>query len=267
MKYREAAVAGQFYPSTVSDLKHMMDEYFSEEPCCSVIPKALIVPHAGYFYSGEVAATAYRLLSNAKPPFSKVVLLGPSHYVALDGCAVPSCDVFVTPMGEVTIDKQLAESLINQGLAVESTRAHHWEHSLEVQLPFLQYCLDDFTLLPIVVGHSQSDLVRRLLASAAQQPDTLIVVSSDLSHYHPYLEANDIDANTIEHVLALNTDIHPEQACGFYGINGLMQYAEQQHWQIKCVSHTNSGDIIARHEQRSPQHINKVVGYASFVLY
>lgn len=267
MKYREAAVAGQFYPSDTSDLRHTLDGYFADKSCCSVVPEALIVPHAGYFYSGEVAAMAYRLLGNAKQHFSRVVLLGPSHYVALEGCAVPSCDVFVTPMGEVTVDRQLADSLINQGLAVESTRAHHWEHSLEVQLPFLQYCLNDFTLLPLVVGHTQPNHISQILASVAEQPDTLIVVSSDLSHYHPYREANDIDTNTIERVLALNTDIHPEQACGCYSINGLMHYANLQQWQIKCIGHTNSGDIIAHHEKRSAENIQKVVGYASFVLY
>lgn len=267
MRYREAAVAGQFYPSASADLRHLMAEYFAAEPSDSIIPKALIVPHAGYFYSGLVAAAAYRLINNAERPFSRVILFGPSHYVALEGCAVPSSDIFVTPMGEVTVDRQLAQSLTREKLAVESAKAHHWEHSLEVQLPFLQYCLDDFTLLPIVVGRSDAENVRQILAIAAQQPDTLIVVSSDLSHYHPYVEANTIDSITIDHILALNTDIHPDQACGCYSINGLLKYAKQLHWQIQCVTHNNSGDIIAHHEQRSPKLIKKVVGYASFVLY
>lgn len=136
MRYREAAVAGQFYPSASADLRHLMAEYFAAEPSDSTIPKALIVPHAGYFYSGLVAAAAYRLINNAKRPFSRVILFGPSHYVALEGCAVPSSDIFVTPMGEVTVDRQLAQSLTREKLAVESAKAHHWEHSLEVQLPF-----------------------------------------------------------------------------------------------------------------------------------
>lgn len=267
MKYREAAVAGRFYPATAKELRNQLAGYFSEQAILPEIPKALIVPHAGYFYSGAVAAKAYRLLGNGKQHFSRVILFGPSHHVALEGCAVPGSDVFLTPAGEVTIDRESVELLLSQGLAVESDQAHHWEHSLEVQLPFLQYCLEDFTLLPVVVGRDLQGYVKRILAAVAQLPETLIVVSSDLSHYHPYSEANEIDADTIQRVLSFGSNVHPERACGCNAINGLLEYAKEQHWEIKCVNYTNSGDVMADHENRAPEPSEGVVGYASFVLF
>ncbi len=267
MKYREAAVAGRFYPAAENELKNQLANYLSEQAILREAPKALIVPHAGYFYSGEVAAKAYRLLSNSKHHFSRVVLFGPSHHVALEGCAVPSSDVFLTPSGEVTVDREGIDSLLAQGLVDESDQAHHWEHSLEVQLPFLQYCLDDFTLLPIVVGRDMQQYVKRILESIALTSNTLVVVSSDLSHYHPYSEANEIDADTIQKVLSFGSSIHPERACGCNAINGLLDYAKEQRWEIKCVNYTNSGDVMANHEHRTPEPSEEVVGYASFVLF
>ncbi len=267
MKYRESAVAGRFYPASAVELRHQLAMFFTPQPALSMAPKALIVPHAGYVYSGAVAGEAYSLIRNAPRLFNRVVLLGPSHYVGLEGCAVPDSDVFITPLGEIPIDRAGVEALVGHELAVESESAHHWEHSLEVQLPFLQYCLDEFTLLPIVVGQCRPERVSRVLALAAEAPDTLIVVSSDLSHYHPYLEANEIDANTVAHIQALATDLQPQQACGCYAINGLLDHARDLQWQIRCVSHTNSGDVMARHEHRHPGDNEEVVGYASFVLY
>ncbi|MCA0934121.1 AmmeMemoRadiSam system protein B [Vibrio alginolyticus] len=267
MKYREAAVAGRFYPAAENELNDQLASFLSEQAILPEAPKALIVPHAGYFYSGAVAAKAYRLLGNSKHRFSRVVLFGPSHHVALEGCAVPSSDAFLTPSGEVAIDRDSVDLLVTEGLAAESDQAHHWEHSLEVQLPFLQYCLDDFTLLPVVVGRDMHGYVKRILASFAQSPETLIVVSSDLSHYHPYSEANEIDADTIQRVLSFGSNINPERACGCNAINGLLDYAREQHWEIKCVNYTNSGDVMAHHEHRAPEPSEGVVGYASFILF
>ncbi|WP_243977917.1 AmmeMemoRadiSam system protein B [Vibrio natriegens] len=267
MKYREAAVAGRFYPATANELITQLDGYFAEQALLTEAPKALIVPHAGYFYSGEVAAKAFRLLSNSNNTFSRVVLFGPSHHVALDGCAVPDSDVFLTPTGEVMIDREGVEDLLSQDLVATSDQAHHWEHSLEVQLPFLQYCLNDFTLLPIVVGRDLHGYVKRILEAVTQTPNTLIVVSSDLSHYHPYSEANEIDADTIQRVLSFGSNIHPERACGCNAINGLLDFAKEQHWEIKCINYTNSGDVMAHHENRAPEPSEGVVGYASFILF
>ncbi len=267
MKFREAAVAGRFYPAKTTELTCQLDKFFETQSASTLIPKALIVPHAGYFYSGETAAMAYKILRECAHKFSRVALLGPNHHVALEGCAIPDSDWFVTPMGDVELDKTGMEHLLDAKLAVVSEKVHHWEHSLEVQLPFLQYCLNDFTLLPIVVGRTMPETVKHILEYVEQQPNTLIVVSSDLSHYHPYNEANDIDFNTIENILSLHTDVHPQQACGCHSINGLLEYAKSQMWNIKCIRYTNSGDVLARYERRNPSLQDEVVGYASFILY
>ncbi len=267
MKYREAAVAGRFYPAKTTELTCQLDSLFEKESLSDLIPKALIVPHAGYFYSGEVAATAYKILQNSAHMFTRVVLLGPNHHVALEGCATPDADWFVTPMGEVELDVKGMQELVDAKLAIKSERVHHWEHSLEVQLPFLQYCLHDFSLLPVVVGQSSPQTVRRIIESAEKQPNTLIVVSSDLSHYHHYQEANDIDFKTIDSILSLHSDVHPQQACGCHSINGLLEHAKRQAWNIKCIRYTNSGDVLARYERRNPIASEEVVGYASFILY
>lgn len=267
MKYREPAVAGRFYPAKTTELTCQLDKFFENDSLSALVPKALIVPHAGYFYSGEVAAAAYRILRESAHQFSRVVLLGPNHHVALEGCAVPDADMFVTPMGEVELDTQSLESLIEMNLVVKSERVHHWEHSLEVQLPFLQYCLHDFTLLPIVVGHTRPDTVKRILECVEQQSGTLLVVSSDLSHYHRYNEAKNLDFSTIDNILTFHSDMDSQQACGCHAINGLIEYAKDKAWEIKCVRYANSGDVLARYERRAPLASEEVVGYASFILY
>lgn len=271
MKYREAAVAGKFYPGTPNELKRQMTLYLGHEPACVQReynqPKALIVPHAGYFYSGEVAAHAYRFLAPFRSVITHVVLLGPSHHVALQGTAVPDSDVFITPLGEVKIDKAGVEMLRQRQLVIQSERAHHWEHALEVQLPFLQHCLANFTVLPLVVGPSEPSKLKQILTLSSSGDQTLIVVSSDLSHYHPYQEAQRIDADTVARVSALSTDIHSHQACGCYAINGLMELARDQAWHIECLAQTNSGEVMAKRKHRSVKADEEVVGYASFVLY
>lgn len=266
MKYRPAAVAGRFYPADPPLLMQQINGYFSEPPCCDIIPKALILPHAGYLYSGVVAAKALTLLRNRQQPYTRILLLGPSHYVGLNGCALPRSDAFITPLGEIPIDKAGVTQLLAQRLAIESDTAHQKEHALEVQLPLLQSCLEEFTLLPVVVGATSPEAVHRLINEVADQ-DTLIIVSSDLSHYHPYGEANRIDADTRSNILSLDAHLSPEQACGCHPLNGLLAFAKKVNWQIKCVTHTNSGDVIARSESRQPRDNEEVVGYASFVLY
>ncbi|CAM4146012.1 AmmeMemoRadiSam system protein B [Shewanella aquimarina] len=271
MRYREPAVAGRFYPDNPGDLIQQIANYFDQPNHSTIVPKAIIAPHAGYFYSGAIAAAAYRLLANKKPAYNKVLLLGPSHYVGLSGAALPRSDRFITPMGEVAIDRELVEALLYQRLAIESDTAHQQEHALEVQLPLLQYCLSDFSLVPVVVGDSGSEAISKLikatLSYAPDRPAPLVVVSSDLSHYHPYPLANRLDQETRSTILALDTHLTSQQACGCHAINGLLDYGKQQGWQIQCVSHANSGDIMAHNEHRAPRDNEEVVGYASFVLY
>ncbi len=267
MKYRKAAVAGRFYSADSEEIRQQMAAYFSEPDTMVKAPKALIVPHAGYFYSGEVAAHAYALIRSMAHQYSRVILLGPSHHVALEGCAVPDSDYFLTPLGKIAIDREGKESLLSLEWVIESELVHREEHALEVQLPFLQYCLDDFLLLPVVVGRTSAGKVSELLSLVAGEPDTLIVVSSDLSHYHPYDEANFIDSATVDQILALSSSIHPEQACGCYSVNGLLDYAKKQGWKISCLDTTNSGDVMGRYHNRAPDRTEGVVGYASFALY
>ncbi|MCG9737817.1 AmmeMemoRadiSam system protein B [Shewanella insulae] len=266
MKYRQAAVAGQFYPAEPTLLMQQLTHYFDETPNFQIVPKALILPHAGYLFSGEVAAKAVSLLRNRPSGYRRVLLLGPSHYVGLNGCALPRSDRFITPLGEIPIDRIGIEQLLNRRLAIASDMAHQREHALEVELPLLQFCLDDFLLLPVVVGAASPEAVCHLIQAIADN-DTLIVVSSDLSHYHPYVDANRIDTDTRSHILALDPHLAPEQACGCDALNGLLAYAKLMQWQIKCVTHTNSGDVMARVQARGPRDDEEVVGYASFALY
>lgn len=262
MKSREPAVAGSFYPNNPAQLQMDITALLDGIPEFKNKPKALIVPHAGYCYSGAVAAKAYRYLNKIKH-IKKVILLGPSHRVALQGCAVPSHQYFTTPLGQVKVDATACQHLVDKGLASCSDQAHQWEHSLEVQLPFLQQCLDDFELIPVVVGESNPEQVSRLLTELARIPATLIVVSTDLSHFHQYENAQRLDDATIDRILALDSSIQGHNACGCNALNGLLDFCKQQQWQIKLINKANSADI----SDQTLINKERVVGYASFILY
>ncbi len=267
MKYRQPAVAGKFYPISAVELRHQLAEFFAEHTPVSYTPKAFIVPHAGYFYSGAIAASAYQLLANHEQDYRRIVVLGPSHHLALHSCALPEYDVFITPLGEITIDKTAVKQLVEMGLAISSDSAHHWEHSLEVQLPFLQYCLDEFSLVPVVVGQTSPQQVMQLIAWLMRDSNTLVVVSSDLSHYHAYLLAKSMDQQSCQLITQCQPMLISEQACGCHAINGLLAYAVREKWQIKPIAYANSGDVLAAHLGTEPQAEQEVVGYASFALY
>lgn len=265
MNVRIPAVAGSFYPDNAEQLKRQLASFLIDEPADDIVPKALIVPHAGYCYSGAIAGHAFSYLQKSRNKFKRVILLGPSHQVPLLGCAVPSSAVFATPLGEISIDQLACRQLQMLGLANYSEQAHQWEHALEVQLPFLQTCLKHFDLIPIVVGACQPKDVAALLKTllSEQAPNTLIIVSTDLSHYHAYDEAQALDNNTIKRILALSPDITPDNACGCYALNGLLNFSMQQSWQIKLISQANSGDS----KDVASANKTQVVGYASFILY
>jgi len=259
MKDRNPVVAGSFYPESPQELKQDLSHMLS--PCSSseVFPKGLIVPHAGYCYSGNIAATGYATLKQFKDTIKRVILLGPSHRVYLHGCAVPHYDYFCTPLGKVPVDEQACRQLVDAGLLGQGDQPHALEHSLEVQLPFLQTCLDDFQLVPIVVGEASPQEVSKILNFFSDDPENLVVVSSDMSHYHSDQEARILDKKTIEAILAFNLNIQPYDACGCHAVNGLLDYAHQHKWHIKLLDHGNSGDTSGDK--------SKVVGYASFILY
>lgn len=259
-KLRPPAVAGLFYPGDPPALRDMISAYLAQAPTVAgPLPKALIVPHAGYIYSGVIAAAAYSQMAHQRRQIRRVVLIGPSHRVYLHGMAVPTAEVFQTPLGMVPIDRELKERVLDYEQVVESDTPHASEHSLEVQLPFLQMLFDQFTLLPIALGSASPPEVAAVLAEVWGQEETLVLVSSDLSHYLSYEEARAVDAETIDAIVRNDSTLTGEQACGCIGINGLSFLARQRHAQITEIARCNSGDTAGER--------NRVVGYGAFALH
>ena len=258
MKTRPAAVAGMFYPADTAALERAVARLLASAPPGNEVPKAIIAPHAGYQYSGPTAAYAYRLLEGRRDVIRRVVLLGPAHRVYLQGMAVPSVDAFATPLGDVLIDTDGVRQALELPGVQASDEAHAHEHSLEVHLPFLQSVLDDFALVPIVVGVCPAQQVEAVLEALWGGDETLIVVSSDLSHFHEYAEAREIDEHTTARIEACESTLHGEDACGAYAINGLMLAAKVHGLQVRTLDVRNSGDTAGdRH---------RVVGYGAYAL-
>jgi AmmeMemoRadiSam system protein B/AmmeMemoRadiSam system protein A len=259
---RPAAVAGTFYPgeqtTLARELLGMLDET-RDAPLVPGFPKALVVPHAGYIYSGQVAAHAYALLRPAMGIVKRVVLLGPCHRVAVRGLALPEATAFETPLGRVEVDEAAVAAL--KGLPQVSVNAatHAHEHSLEVQLPFLQQVLKGFKVVPLVVGEATREQVAEVLDRLWGGPETLIVISSDLSHYHPYDAARAIDRKTVQAIAAFRTDIDHMQACGATPLTGFLHTAKRRGMQPELLDARNSGDTAGGRD--------RVVGYASFAFW
>jgi hypothetical protein len=222
-------------------------------------PKALIVPHAGYIYSGPIAARAFDELIPARGIVRRVVLLGPTHRVAVNGLAVPSAAAFDTPLGTVRIDAEALHAVRDLPQVVTSDAAHALEHSLEVQLPFLQKVLGEFALAPFAVGQASVQEVAEVIERLWGGPETLIVVSTDMSHYRSYEQARAIDGATIARIAAFATDIDHEEACGATPLNGLLFTSRKKSLALKLLSACNSGDTAGGK--------GRVVGYSSFGLY
>lgn len=260
-KVRQPAVAGMFYPATEKQLKDDVLSYLAQaDDLHEPQAKALVVPHAGYVYSGPIAASAYKQLIPFKDIINRVVLLGPSHRVAFSGLAVPEADYFHTPLGNIAIDKKGIEALSHLSQVVTSDRVHSEEHSLEVQLPFLQVVLGDFSLIPIVVGDAERHDVAETINTVWGDEHTLIVISSDLSHYHEYYAAKKIDLATSEAVLHLKPDlISYEDACGRNGLKGMMTVAQEKGLRAELLDLRNSGDTAGDK--------NRVVGYGAYVFH
>jgi len=257
---RPAAVAGMFYPGNADMLAQDLDAMLvdAESRAPGLVPKALIVPHAGYIYSGPIAATAYALLKPMAHTIRRVILLGPTHRVAVRGLALPGTDAFATPLGTVNIDQDAVRRIAQLPQVTVSPQAHALEHSLEVHLPFLQTLLPDFTLLPLAVGMASAEEVAEVLEAVWGGPETLIVVSSDLSHYLPYDAAMTTDSNTAKAILCLEQTVTHQQACGGTPINGLVAAARHHGMTPHLIDLRNSGDTAG---DRS-----RVVGYGAFVF-
>ena len=257
---RPAAVAGMFYPDDPAELRHTVSALLAHAGVPAPLPglKALIVPHAGYIYSGAVAASAYARLAGLRGRIRRVVLLGPTHRVYVRGLALPEAERFATPLGEVPLDLEGMQQVGSLPQVVQSAAAHQMEHSLEVQLPFLQQVLGDFQLLPLAVGEATADEVAEVLEKAWGGDETLIVISSDLSHFLPDALARQVDGGTVDAILALNSHLNHEQACGATPINGLMRAAKRHGLHPVALDVRNSSDTAGDPE--------RVVGYAAFAL-
>jgi AmmeMemoRadiSam system protein B len=258
-RIRPPAVAGLFYPDEPAELRDAVSDYLAQAPAVADgPPKALIVPHAGYIYSGGIAAAAYSQLAHRRSEIRRVVLIGPSHRVYLQGMAVPTADAFQTPLGVVPIDGELKARVLAHSQVVEAGEPHANEHCLEVQLPFLQMLLEEFTLLPVALGSASPAAVASMLAEVWGGDETLVLVSSDLSHYLPYDAARQLDSTTIDAILRYDTHLTGEQACGCIGINGLSHLARQRDLSIAEIARCNSGDTAGDRI--------RVVGYGAFRL-
>lgn len=258
-KVRPAAVAGMFYPDDAATLKHMVRQFLDQATSSGAAPKAIIAPHAGYIYSGCVAASAYHLLEGQRDTIKRVVLLGPSHRVPLLGLAASSAESFATPLGNVPLDRTMIARLSQLPQVNILDEAHIMEHSLEVQLPFLQSILADFKLVPLVVGDASADEVCEVLEQAGLDRATLIVISSDLSHYHDYATAQQMDQHTSDAIKHLAPDtLGYEDACGRIPVSGMLTLARKLGLKAEIVDLRNSGDTAGPRDQ--------VVGYGAYVF-
>lgn len=265
MLTRPPAVAGSFYPADPATLSRDVRALLDAAHCgChggehAASPKALICPHAGYVYSGPTAARAYALLVPGAAAIRRVILFGPTHRVPVHGMAVPTSDRFATPLGEVPIDRAARDAALAVPGVVADDASHAYEHSLEVQLPFLQAVLKDFAVLPVAVGNASPEAVGRLIDDLYAGPETLIVVSSDLSHFHTYPRAQAIDRESVEAILDLDPCLDHDEACGATPVNGLLLAARRHGLSPRLIDLCNSGDT-AGDKQR-------VVGYAAIAFF
>lgn len=261
MTVRQPAVAGLFYPDDPVELKRRVVELLDhcDPPRLAGRPlRALIAPHAGFVYSGAIAANAYRELEGNDPP-QRVVLLGPSHRVAFRGVALAAADNFAMPMGNVTVDAELSERALSLSCVTVLDEAHRWEHSLEVQIPFIQHLLPNASVLPLVVGDAKPGDVEAVLDALTAQPDTFIIVSTDLSHFLDYESAQGEDRRTSMDIEARRDSLGPDQACGCRPLNGLLRFAKSRGLDVTTLDVRNSGDTAGARD--------RVVGYGAYAVH
>ncbi len=257
---RAPAVAGTFYPSEPSELRSAVEGFLRmATPAGTASPRAIVGPHAGYVYSGPVAGSAYAALAGHQATYRRVVLVGPSHRVWFRGVAAPSHRAFATPLGEVVIWRAGVDALVDAGLAQVDDEPHRLEHGLEVHLPFLQSALGPFELLPLVVGEAKVDAVADALALFWGEPETLFVISTDLSHFLTHEAAQERDLRTAQAVESLRGDgLRSEDACGWLPLAAALRLARGSECTIERLDLRDSSDTAG-----SPE---RVVGYGAWVL-
>jgi MEMO1 family protein len=259
---RPAAVAGSFYPGDPATLAAEVTSYLAGAPHGPIglrAPKAIIAPHAGYMYSGPIAASVYSRLAPLRGRVQRVVLAGPAHRVYVAGIAIPSVTAFRSPLGDVALDRAALAGIATLPFVETSDRAHAMEHSLEVHLPFLQAVLGHFALVPLLVGDASPEETADIFERLWGGPETLIVVSSDLSHYLPYERARARDRTTAEAILSLQGALQSEEACGAAPINGLLVAARRHGLGAEQLDLRNSGDTAGSRD--------RVVGYGAFAFH
>ncbi len=261
VRVRPPAVADMFYPGDPQELQAMIGRMLAGAKPADRQPKAIIAPHAGYIYSGDIAAKAYGALAPWHDAIERVVLLGPSHRVPFRGIAVSSADYYRTPFGDVPLDTESAHELARRFDFVDYLDiAHRDEHSLEVHLPFLQRVLDGFELLPLVVGEADPEQVDAVLETVWGGPETLIVISSDLSHYHNDPTARLLDQKTAEAIESLDTRaLDTQHACGAHPVRGLLEAAKKHEMHPVTVAMGNSARVSGDYD--------RVVGYGAWLFF
>ena len=261
MRVQGPVVAGMFYPGDPAELAQQLDGMLARaDGQAEGPPQALIAPHAGYIYSGPVAANAYASLAPVAAEIRRVVVMAPSHRVGFQGVAVSSADVFRTPLGDIPVDRAAVDQLLAMPQVRELDQAFAAEHALEVQLPFLQRTLGDFLLVPLVAGEAAPAAVAEVLAALWEEQGTLVVISSDLSHFHDYATAQLRDRETTAAIEALREgDVSDDGACGRVPVRGLLREARQRGLHVQTLDLRNSGDTAGARD--------RVVGHGAYVFY
>jgi AmmeMemoRadiSam system protein B len=257
---RPTAVAGKFYPAQPSQLGRMVASFLEQAQAGPPPnPKAVVAPHAGYVYSGPIAGSAFRPWAGQTRTIRRVVLLGPSHYVAFSGIALPHATGFATPFGIVRTDRDAVEQLRSLRQVREFPAAHEQEHCLEVELPFLQQMMSDFTIVPLVIGDATDEQVREVVEVLWGGEETRFVLSSDLSHYHDYETARQMDRSTAAAIENIRPEpISANEACGHLAIRGFLKAAKQRGLSAHTLDLRNSGDTAGPRDS--------VVGYGAFAF-
>jgi AmmeMemoRadiSam system protein B len=253
-------VAGQFYPGDGQTLRTSVSRLLAAAPASTTpAPKALIAPHAGYIYSGQVAAAAFAALRDRAQAVTRVVLIGPAHYVPVRGIAIPTSDAFETPLGHVPVDREALAALTDLPFVVPADAPHVPEHALEVELPFLQALLGSFAVVPLLAGNAIPQQAAAVLRRLWGGPETLFVVSSDLSHYHDYDTARRLDAATAAAIERGDWEsLGPDQACGFLAVAALLLEAHARGLAAQRLALCNSGDTAGSRD--------RVVGYGAWMF-
>ncbi len=257
---RPAAWAGQFYPDEPQELRALVNKYLAAAPPRThQTVKAIIVPHAGYPYSGPIAGSAFAHFIPEREVVRRIILLGPSHRVAFEGLALSEAQAFTTPLGAVPLDHSQDEPITSLPQVSVFDQAHAYEHSLEVELPFLQVVLREVSVVPLVVGEATDVEIAEVLERLWGGPETRVVVSSDLSHYLPYDAARQMDRATAQAIESLQPEkIKSHQACGCLPVRGLLKAAQHHALRAQTVDLRNSGDTAGSRD--------RVVGYGAFVF-